>query len=189
MSQLKSREFIEKAKSLLSEDYKQQFSGIINYTRIGLTTFLVLDMVKVSESEISFDVLKTYLPVLFKSVLPPERMMDILYEDKSDFICDFVEGAVYSKDVDHKPYLDFVRMAKEQGIQEINTSIADKHDSIMTNDLSSLYEQRKFLIDKYIEENAVKESDDFDIYDRYDVPTAATIIRSQMDKSKDVYNS
>lgn len=183
----RTRKLITEARSRINKEFQEQFKGVISYSRNDLTTFTALDMITLAESFIDIDRLLTYLPVLYSKIIKKETVVGLIVEDKSNFICDFNMGKIYQKPVEDKIYIDYVTMAKKEGVLVTDTTLADKIDSTTSKDMDKLYAKRVEDVNNYLRTSAKLVPDDFDMYDQYDVTTSASITRSKMDKSKDVY--
>lgn len=179
---------ITNARNRLAKDYQDQFNGVMYYSRIDLTTFNVLDMMNVSESTIDIDTLRTYLPVLYSGIIDKETIISLLVEYDAKFICDFKRGMIFQKPEEDKFYFDYVALAKKEGPIVKDTTISDKVEGTMSNNLDNLYAKRELKLEEYLSNSAIKVKDTFDIYDNHEVITAATVHRERMDKSEDIYN-
>lgn len=187
MNQERTKRLITEARSRISKDFQEQFKGVISYTRNDLTTFTALDMISLAESFIHIDRLLTYLPVLYSKIIKKDTIIGLIVEDGSNFICDFNIGQIYQKPVEDKVYIDYVTMAKKEGVLISDINLGDKVESTISKDMNKLYAKRVEQVDEYLRMSAKLVPEDFDIYDQYDITTSASITRSKMDKSKDVY--
>lgn len=183
-----SKRLITRARESLSAEMQGQFSGIINYTRVDLTTFNALDMITMSEAYVDYDLLQTYLPALYSGIFSKELILSLLYEDKADFICNFKAGMIFQKPINSSIYFDYVSYYKENGVKEANQDLKTKVSSSLSNDLRNLYGENNNTLLNYLSSCKILEPTTMDIYDRHDVITSEGVTRSKMDKSKDIYS-
>lgn len=175
---------------LQNSSYKLLFDGVFSYTRIGLTEFSALNLLNDQESVVPYDVVYLYLPMIFHSVVSSDKLRTLIQDDKAHLIANYVEGEIYLKDTDDKVFVDYHQLAigdSKKEMKDSKKSLDDKYDSVLTKDLSQLYQERKADIRDYLK-FASSLNEEPDPLVTHEDPTITSVVRSKMDKSSDAAN-
>lgn len=191
---LKSDELVKRNLGSICQDtrHRDLFKGLMRYRRTDLLEYEVLDMLQDHTFHISYQVLSTYLPAIFHGLATRDTILDILHEDRSEFICDYVEGAIYQANQDDQVVYDYHTdaVSNYQIVTNADTTMLSKVlEKVPERTLRDLYEQAIPEVGAYLRTRCKKKSEEYDMYDTSDIVTSTTITRRKMDKSQDYYGT